>query len=101
MGANNYPKSVDETMNILNTFAKASKGRFSKKPFQRKKSTTEVAFVQKDMSEVTHSQVDEEPAKEEEEKLEHVFNQNLTGLIWKTCFLIDRVVWIFSTTKNI
>ena len=31
MGTNNYPKSVDETMNILNTFAKTSKNTFEKK----------------------------------------------------------------------
>ena len=31
MGTNNYPKSVDETMNILNTFAKMSKTTFEKK----------------------------------------------------------------------
>ena len=30
MGTNNYPKSVDETMNILNTFAKTRKATFGK-----------------------------------------------------------------------
>ena len=32
MGTNNYPKSVGQTMNILNTFAKTSKNTFEKKP---------------------------------------------------------------------
>ena len=31
MGINNYPKSVDETMNILNTFAKTNKTTFGKR----------------------------------------------------------------------
>ena len=31
MGTNNYPKSVDETMNILNTFEKMSKAMIGKK----------------------------------------------------------------------
>ena len=30
MGTNNYPISVDETMNILNTFAKTSKSTYGK-----------------------------------------------------------------------
>ena len=31
MDTNNYPKTVDEMMNILNTFAKTSKSAFGKK----------------------------------------------------------------------
>ena len=31
MGTNNYPKSIDETKNILNTFAKMNKKNYAKK----------------------------------------------------------------------
>ena len=31
MGTNNYPKSIDETMNILNTFTKTNKNNYAKK----------------------------------------------------------------------
>ena len=52
MGTNKYPKSVDETMNILNTFAKTSKSTFGKKA-NYKSEVAEVTFAQsKDLSEV-------------------------------------------------
>ena len=31
MGTNNYPKLIDETMNILNAFAKMNKNSYGKK----------------------------------------------------------------------
>ena len=46
MGTNNYPKLLDETMNIFNTFAKRSKGRVGKKN-QKNESSAKVAFAQK------------------------------------------------------
>ena len=53
MGANNYPKSVDETVNTLNTFAKISKTMFGKEN-NFKSERTEVAFAQtRDLSKVT------------------------------------------------
>ena len=53
MGFNNYPKSVDKTMNILNTFAKTSKATFGKRS-NYKAEGTEVAFTQtRDLSKVT------------------------------------------------
>ena len=48
MGANNYPKSVDETMNILNTFAKTLKSNGSQRKGAIKQDNTEVAFAQKE-----------------------------------------------------
>ena len=53
MGTNNYPKSVDETMNILNIFAKRNKTTFRKRT-NYKSEGTKVAFAQsRDLSEVT------------------------------------------------
>ena len=54
MGKNNYPKSVNETMKILNTFAKMNKSGIGKKPFQRNNNITKVDFAHKDISEVTY-----------------------------------------------
>ena len=54
MGTNIYPKLVDETMNVLNTFEKTNKSRIGGKPFQRNNNSTKVAFVQKDISDVTY-----------------------------------------------
>ena len=44
VGTNNYPKSVNETMNILDTFANTNKELVEL--FQRNESNTEVAFAQ-------------------------------------------------------
>ena len=53
MGTNNYLKSVDETMNILNTFAKTNKTTLGERT-NYKSEGTEVAFAQsRDLSEVT------------------------------------------------
>ena len=53
MGTNNYPKSIDEIVNILNTFIKTNKNSYAKKNNYRAEGT-EVAFTQaRDLSEVT------------------------------------------------
>ena len=53
MGTNNYTRSIDETMNVLNTFAKTRKGVNPRK-INYKTEDTEVTFAQaKDLSEVT------------------------------------------------
>ena len=53
IGTNNYPKSVDETMNILNTFDKTNMTIYGKKN-NYKADGMEAAFAQvKDLSEVT------------------------------------------------
>ena len=52
MGTNNYPRSIDETMNVLNTFAKTNKN-YNRKIFGLKTdNTTEVAFSQKEINEI-------------------------------------------------
>ena len=48
MGTNNYLKSVDETMNILNTFTKISKSNGNTRKGGLKQENTEVAFMQKE-----------------------------------------------------
>ena len=53
MDTNNYPKSVNETMNIPSTFAKMNNGVNGKKPFQRNENNTKVAFAQRDVNVVT------------------------------------------------
>ena len=53
MGTNNYLKSVDQTMNILNTFAKTNKSGTGKTTFERNDNNTKVTFAQKDINEVT------------------------------------------------
>ena len=53
MGTNNYPRSINETMNVLNIFAKPSKGMNTRK-LNYKTDDTEVAFTQgKDLAELT------------------------------------------------
>ena len=53
MGTNNYPKSVNETMNILHTFAKTIKTVYGKK-LNYKAEGKEVAFAQtRDLSKIT------------------------------------------------
>ena len=49
MGTNKYPKSVDKTVNILNTFAKTSKSNGNPRKGGQKQENTEVAFAQKEI----------------------------------------------------
>ena len=116
MGTNNYPKSVDEIMNILNTFAKTLKS-MGVKEGGIKHDNTKVAFAQKESKKIICYHCSEEDhiakvypkkvkGKEEaqvhtqlevmlnesdgeEEELGYVYHQNSTGLVWKTCLLID------------
>ena len=46
MGTDNYPKSINETMNILNTFTKTNKNNYGEKK-NYKTEATEVAFAEK------------------------------------------------------
>ena len=117
MGTNNYPKSVDWTMNILNTFAKTSKSNWNQRKGGIKQDNTEVAFTQKERKKIICYHCDEEdhiakvcPKKgkpkeearvhtqleanmdqddDEEEELGYIYHQNLTGMAWKICLLID------------
>ena len=106
----------------MNTFAKTSKGDNGKK-FNYKTKNTEVAFAQTwDLSKITcnncgkkgyyantypkketnwgsfHTQVTKDTYEGEEESEEseiwYVYHQNLAGLIWKTCLLIDSEISI-------
>ena len=47
MGTNNYPKSVDKSMNILNNFTKTSKSNGNPRKGGVKQQNTEVVFAQK------------------------------------------------------
>ena len=105
-------------MNVLNTFAKTSKGINTWK-ISYKTDGTEVAVTQgKDLAEVTchncgkkghyakmspekginkgqvHTKVSNSLHEEKDEEREggelgYVYHQNLIGLMWKTCLLID------------
>ena len=126
IGTNNYPKSIDVTMNILNTFAKTNRSGISKKTFQNCEDNTEVAFAQKDLSDVTcyhcrekghfaricpskkstneahiHNQIMEDINDEDKKELGCIYHQNLMGLTWKTCLLInsESSVDIFNNAK--
>ena len=48
MGTNNNLKSVNETMNILNTFTKTSKSNGNPRKGGLKQENTEVGFAQKE-----------------------------------------------------
>ena len=52
MGTNNYTKSVDEAMNILNTFAKASKSNGNPRKGEIKQDNTKIAFAQKESEKI-------------------------------------------------
>ena len=117
MGTDNYPKSVDETMNILNTFAKISKSNGNQRKGAIRQDNTEVAFAEKEAKKIlcyhcieedhiaqvcpkkgkakeeaqvyTQLEAMSNESEEEEEELEYVYHQNTTGLVWKTCLLIN------------
>ena len=125
MGTNNYPKSVDETMNILNTFSKTSKAGNGKKLFQKYENNMEVAFAQKDLSNVMcyhcgkkrhfartcpskklnnkahlHTQKTNDVDEEHNEEFGYIYHQNNSGLPWKTCLLIESESSINIFNKN-
>ena len=112
MGTNNYTKSVDVTMNILNTFAKTFKSNGNQRKGGIKHNNTKVAFAHKESKKScdedhiakvcpkkgkgkeeaqVHTQLEATLNKSDEEKEElgYVYHQNLTGLVWKMCLLID------------
>ena len=117
---------MDETMNILNTFAKTSKTTFGKRN-NYKAEVREVAFARtRDLSKVTcyhcrkkghyaktypekeakngeiHTEVAESDIEDEEgDELGYIYHQNLPGLNWTTCLLINSKssVDIFNNTK--
>ena len=117
MGTNNDPKSVEETVNILNTFAKASKSNSNLRKGGIKQDNTEVAFAQKESKKIIYYHCGEEdhiarvcPKKgrpkeeaqvhtqleanlneddDQEEELGYIYHQNMNGIVWKSGILID------------
>ena len=110
MGINNHPKSVDETMIILNTFTKTNKSGIGNKSLLRNDNDTKVAFAQKDISDVTcyhcckkehfartcsnkkssneahvHIQMTNNLDNDHEKELGYIYDQNLMELAWNTC----------------
>ena len=128
MGTKNYPKSVNETMNILNTFAKTSKSNGNPRKGGLKQEKTRVAFVQKEGKKIVcyhcgeedhtawvcpkkgkekeeahvHTQLEatSNESEEEEKELGYVYHQNTTGPVWKTCLLIDSKSSVDIFTKQ-
>ena len=127
MGTNNYLKSVYETMNILNIFAKTSKAGNWKKPFQKYENNSKAAFAQKALSNVmyyhcgekghfartwpskkssnkahVHTQIANEVDDEEEEEFGYIIIKIILAIHWKLAYWLRvRVALIFSIIKSI